>query len=123
VNLRDSANRLVGRLQRWCRAADPAKVALVAAPPATHGPVPIHGRPGRTVILPATPRRAICVPYRAGSGGAWWSLTVTRATVTCAASSIGGDRTNGKDGVAGSIPAGGSTYPLTSANAGHCGVR
>jgi hypothetical protein len=30
---------------------------------------------------------------------------------------------NGKDGVAGSIPAGGSTQPLTSANAGHLRVR
>jgi hypothetical protein len=32
-------------------------------------------------------------------------------------------RIDGKDGVAGSIPAGGSTYALTSGNAGHCGVR
>lgn len=30
---------------------------------------------------------------------------------------------HGKDGVAGSIPAGGSTKLMTSANAGHLGVR
>jgi hypothetical protein len=32
-------------------------------------------------------------------------------------------RIDGKDGVAGSIPAGGSTKPMTSANAGQFGVR
>jgi hypothetical protein len=32
-------------------------------------------------------------------------------------------RIDGKDGVAGSIPAGGSTKPMTSANAGHLHVR
>jgi len=31
--------------------------------------------------------------------------------------------TNGKDGVAGSIPAGGSNNPMASANAGRLGVR
>jgi hypothetical protein len=33
--------------------------------------------------------RAICLPYGAVSGGVWWSLTVTRVTLTCAYSSIG----------------------------------
>jgi len=45
------------------------------------------------------------VPYGAGSGGALRSLTVTRVTLTSTTSSIEGDHTNGKDGVAGSIPA------------------
>jgi hypothetical protein len=59
--------------------------------------------PGRSTDLPSTltaninrvasplgaERRAICVPYTASAGGAWWSLTVTRVTVTCAVLSIG----------------------------------
>ena len=61
--------------------------------------------------------RAISVPYGADSDGAWRSLTVTRVTLTCAHSHKEGDHTNGKDGVAGSIPAGGSTLRLTSGNA------
>ena len=45
-------------------------------------------------------RRAICVPSAPDSGGRWRSATVTHATLTCACCSIGGDSTNGKDGLA-----------------------
>jgi hypothetical protein len=62
------------------------------------------------------------VPYGAGSGGTWRSLTVTQVTLTCTAPLLVKDHTNGKDGVAGSIPAGGSTQRLTSGNAGQIRV-
>jgi hypothetical protein len=46
-------------------------------------------QPARVVLAGLTAGRAICVPYGAGSGGAWRSLTVTQVTLTCARFSIG----------------------------------
>jgi hypothetical protein len=46
--------------------------------------------------LGLTGARAISVPYGAGSGGAWRSLTVTQVTLTCAYSYMEQDHTNCK---------------------------
>jgi hypothetical protein len=62
--------------------------------------------------------------HRPGSQARSTLLDGLRSVATCAnAGPHSGDREiHGKDGVAGSIPAGGSTQALTSANAGQLGV-